>query len=315
MENTDKRRSGGRRSGGKSGLGEREKRRFLQLGACLVLFLAAFFAKGADRLQDVRAELSQTIQANGDFASVLAVLDRSVAIRQPAGETVMDLWLGVLLPQERETPTPRRDGPLYQTVWRDLSELSHPALLSSGLTKETGGQREDPMAASGAAPLPVETPEPDVVHMDYTGPALPDNTTMDRYALRLEETVMPLEVMQITSGFGWRDDPLGGGEKFHNGLDLVAAKGTPVRAFAAGTVDFIGESNAYGQYLQIRHENGVTSFYAHCSKLLVHKGDQVELGQKVAESGATGDVTGPHLHFELRKDGVRLNPAYYVTLS
>ena len=77
-------------------------------------------------------------------------------------------------------------------------------------------------------------------------------------------------------------------------------------------MDYIGESAIYGQYLQIIHENGVKSFYAHCSKLLVRKGQQVEAGQKVAESGATGNVTGPHLHFELKKDGVRVNPEYYI---
>ncbi len=315
MEKSTGRRSHVGRPGGKNELGEREKRRFLQLGACLLLFLAAFFAKGADRLNSVRADLAQTLQANGDFASVLAVLDRSVEPNRPAGETALDLWMGVFLPKEREDPPSRQDGPLYRAVRRDLSGESRPASLLASLAQESGEGREDPMAHSGAMPKPAETPEPDVVHMNYTGPALPDNTTMDRYALGLEETAMPLEVMRLTSGFGWRDDPLGGGNKFHNGLDLVAAKGTTVRAFAAGTVDFIGESDAYGQYLQIRHANGVTSFYAHCSKLLVHKGDKVELGQKVAESGATGNVTGPHLHFELRKDGVRLNPAYYVDLA
>jgi len=284
------------------------------LGACLVLFLAAFFAKGMDRLNTLRLELAQTIQTNGDFASVLAVLDRSVAPQGTVGETVSDLWMGVLLPQVRQAPDARSDGPLYTAARSGLRAGENTRFLL-GTVKEPAAERTDLLAASGAAPIPVETPEPDVVYMNYTGPALPDNTTMDRYALRLEETVMPLEVMQITSGFGWRDDPLGGGDKFHNGLDLVAAKGTTVRAFAAGTVDYIGESDAYGQYLQIRHENGVTSFYAHCSKLLVHKGDKVELGQKVAESGATGNVTGPHLHFELKKDGVRLNPAYYVELS
>ncbi len=315
MEKSTGRRGRVGRPGGKNELGEREKRRFIQLGACLLLFLAAFFAKGADRLCTIRTELAQTIQANGDFTSVLAVLDRSVEPNQPVGKTVMDLWMGVFLPKEREEPSPRRDGPLYQAVQRDLSGTSRPVSLLDSLAQEGDEGRDDPMAHSGAMPEPEETPEPDVVRMNYTGPALPDNTTMDRYALGLEETVMPLEAMLLTSGFGWRDDPLGGGDKFHNGLDLVAAKGTTVRAFAAGTVDFIGESDAYGLYLQIRHANGVTSFYAHCSKLLVHKGDKVELGQKVAESGATGNVTGPHLHFELKKDGVRLNPAYYVNLA
>ena len=77
-------------------------------------------------------------------------------------------------------------------------------------------------------------------------------------------------------------------------------------------VDYIGESDIYGQYLQIRHEGGLTSFYAHCSKLCVQQGQTVAAGEKVAESGATGNATGPHLHFELKLDGVLLNPTYYI---
>lgn len=299
-------------AGEKRRLGERERWRLVQLGVCLVLFLAALFGRGADGLRRVREELALTIQADGDFDSVLAVLDRSVVPQQSAGKTALELWMGILLPRQRQEPVSRQDGPLYQSALRDLSRRGGAGVLLGGGTADEEA-REDPMAMSGAAPAP--TPEPDVVAMGYTGPALPDNTTMDRYALKLEETVMPLEVMQVTSGFGWREDPVGEGDKFHSGLDLVAAKGTTVRAFAAGTVDYIGDSPILGLYLQLDHGNGVTSFYAHCSKLLVHKGDKVEAGQKVAESGATGDVTGPHLHFELKKDGVRLNPAYYVKLS
>ena len=116
----------------------------------------------------------------------------------------------------------------------------------------------------------------------------------------------------LSSGFGWRDHPIEKEERFHYGVDLAADTGTPVLAYASGTVDYIGESDIYGQYLQLRHDNGVTSFYAHCSKLCVQQGQQVTVGEKVAESGATGDVTGPHLHFELKKDGIRLNPLYYI---
>ena len=103
-----------------------------------------------------------------------------------------------------------------------------------------------------------------------------------------------------------------GGEKFHNGVDLAVNTGTAVGAFAGGVVDYIGDSPIYGQYLQISHGGGLTSFYAHCSKLCVQQGQTVAAGEKVAESGASGNATGPHLHFELKLNGTLLNPLYYI---
>ena len=95
-------------------------------------------------------------------------------------------------------------------------------------------------------------------------------------------------------------------------VDLAVNTGTPVLAFAAGTVDYIGDSPIYGLYLQLDHGNGLKTFYAHCSKLCVQQGQQIALGEKVAESGNTGNSTGPHLHFEMKLNGVLLNPLYYI---
>lgn len=317
MEKAGGRRAIQRRRGQKVALGEREKRRLVQLGACLLLFLAVFCAKGLDRLETLRDDLSRTLQANVDLEAVLMDLSGAVAGGQPVEKTLNRMWGGLLHPkEEKEAPAAWREGPLYLSARRELGRQTGgaPHLL------EGFGQEEalpDPMADSGAraAPEPgseqTEEAEPAVVYVDYSGPALPDNTTMDKYALGLSETVSPVE-SRITSGFGWRDHPIEGGEKFHRGVDLKAGEGTTVQAFAAGTVDYIGESDIYGLYLQLRHGNGVTSFYAHCSKLCVQQGQAVEAGEKVAESGATGEVTGPHLHFELQKDGVRLDPAHYI---
>ena len=134
---------------------------------------------------------------------------------------------------------------------------------------------------------------------------------MDRYALGLSETVDPVDGF-LSSPFGWREHPIDGGEKFHYGVDLAVDSGTAIAAFAAGTVEYIGESDVYGLYFQLDHGNGVKTFYAHCSELCVRQGETVAAGEKVAESGATGEVTGPHLHFEIKREGVRLNPVYYI---
>ncbi len=129
--------------------------------------------------------------------------------------------------------------------------------------------------------------------------------------LGVGETVAPV-MAPVSSGFGLREHPIEGGEKFHNGLDLAANYGTDIKAFAAGVVDYIGESPAYGLYLQIQHANGVTSFYAHCSRLCVQPGQQVAAGEKVAEVGDTGEVTGAHLHFEVKVNGKLVDPSDYI---
>ena len=118
---------------------------------------------------------------------------------------------------------------------------------------------------------------------------------------------------EITSGFDYRISPITGQREFHLALDIAAAKGTEIAAFADGVVRYIGESDDFGLYFMIDHANGVATFYAHCSKLLVRKGEFVTCGQTVALVGDTGNATGHHLHFTIEKDNIRLDPAYYVS--
>lgn len=98
----------------------------------------------------------------------------------------------------------------------------------------------------------------------------------------------------------------------HTGLDISAATGTPIKAAASGTVTFSGYKGSYGNMLVISHGNGVQTYYCHCSKLYVGTGTQVSQGQTVAAVGSTGNSTGPHLHLEVRINGVAYNPQNYV---
>jgi len=112
----------------------------------------------------------------------------------------------------------------------------------------------------------------------------------------------------ITSGFGNRINPLSGYKTFHCGLDIGAEIGTPVKAAADGRVIFSGWKDAYGKIIVIQHKNDYITVYAHNSELLVDENEVVKKGQKIALSGMTGATTGPHLHFEIRKGIVPLNP-------
>lgn len=111
----------------------------------------------------------------------------------------------------------------------------------------------------------------------------------------------------ITSRFGVRS------RDNHKGIDIGAPKGTPIKATASGTVLHSGNKNdGYGNYVILSHGNGVQTYYAHCSELLVSKGQSVEQGQVIAKVGSTGISTGNHLHFEVRINGVAQNPQNYV---
>lgn len=118
----------------------------------------------------------------------------------------------------------------------------------------------------------------------------------------------PCTIRKITSGFGYRQHPLGGGRLFHKGIDIAVSRGTPVYAAAGGIIAFTGRSGAYGNLVKIDHEKGYQSRYGHLKKYVVKKGDLIGKGQLIAYSGNTGRSSGPHLHFEIRKGGIPINP-------
>lgn len=98
----------------------------------------------------------------------------------------------------------------------------------------------------------------------------------------------------------------------HTGLDISASTGTPVRAAANGTVTWSGYKGSYGNMVVITHSNGVQTYYGHCSKLYVSAGQNVSQGETIAAVGSTGNSTGPHLHLEIRVNGVAYNPQNYL---
>ena len=111
---------------------------------------------------------------------------------------------------------------------------------------------------------------------------------------------------RFSSGYGSRWG------RMHRGIDIAAKTGTPINAADGGKVTFAGRQSGYGYMVEIDHENGYKTRYAHCSKLFVSKGDRVYKGEHIANVGNTGRSTGSHLHFEVLKNGVHVNPSKYV---
>jgi murein DD-endopeptidase MepM/ murein hydrolase activator NlpD len=122
--------------------------------------------------------------------------------------------------------------------------------------------------------------------------------------------ILPVEGQHI-SGFGTRVHPIDHTERLHSGMDIAAPIGTPIQAAAAGQVVFSGTQAGYGNVVLIQHAEGYASLYAHNTANLVSVGMIVSPGQPIATVGSTGQSTGPHLHFEVRKDGKQLDPAQF----
>jgi murein DD-endopeptidase MepM/ murein hydrolase activator NlpD len=133
-----------------------------------------------------------------------------------------------------------------------------------------------------------------------------------RRAVRQFPFANPSPGSDITSSFGTRRDPLLGTAAFHSGMDFRASIGDPVKATAAGKVISAGRNGGYGNMVEISHGNGLTTRYAHMSRLLVSEGDEVEPGAIIGLAGSTGRSTGPHLHYEVRKENTAVDPAAFV---
>lgn len=113
----------------------------------------------------------------------------------------------------------------------------------------------------------------------------------------------------VTSRFGSRESIR---DHSHKGLDIAAKTGTPIKAAADGKIKYADTMSGYGNLIIIDHGNGITTYYGHCSKLYKKEGQKVKAGDVIAAVGNTGNSTGSHLHFEIRKNGVYINPAKYL---
>ncbi len=123
----------------------------------------------------------------------------------------------------------------------------------------------------------------------------------------------PVENGRYTSYFGYRINPITGKFSFHTGLDIAAAEGTSVKAAYSGRVTKVGEDSRAGKYIILTHDDNFATFYCHCSEILAEEGCSVKQGDTIAEVGTTGWSTGPHLHFEVRKNGMRYNPLFILS--
>ncbi len=202
-----------------------------------------------------------------------------------------------MLDQELSTIMSKDKGMgLKEMLLRQFSPDTLGSDATRGLPGEEGERRMLPVKKPGAAAI-----REFEAHMDAPKGAAPEASKMDT---NFKSPVRG----RISSPYGMRTDPYTGESAFHKGTDIAAPEGTPIYPTMDGKVIFSGKRGGYGNVVEIKHENGYISRYAHNRKNLVNTGDLVSVREKIAEVGSSGRSTGPHLHLEFRVEGMAVNP-------
>lgn len=205
------------------------------------------------------------------------------------------------------------DGPLADTVFAELSlalsraggvgvgkALLDPLMAATGQVSSAYAGAANDLSTSLAS-LPTSMAHAAAVS---SASQVASGSAMATMA-KAEPVLMPGD---LSSSYGWRPDPLNGGMKFHKGVDLAMPVGQDVPSARRGEVVSTGELSGYGLTVVVKHDDRTSTRYAHLSRILVEPGQQVQAGQVIASSGATGRVTGPHLHFEVLREGQAIDP-------
>ena len=270
----------------------------------VALFLAVFAGKKIfpQQMIAVGEEVIQVLSRSTDFESVFSDLGHSMMQAGGALDGLETFCIEVFGAKSAIT----EEACAQNTVMPTLPEI-HAGLLTEEMGLCLLSETEEPTANE-----PIERPVGTILSVGKVPEnGLPDGYTVDELSFGALDVMAPVQGY-LNSGYGYRDHPVNGKYTFHSGTDISANAGDPIRAFADGVVEFVGEDDSYGLYLQLDHGDGIKSFYAHCQSVCTEKGQCVVMGETIAKVGATGRATGPHLHFELKCGEVRVDPAYYI---
>ena len=309
--------------------------RWGRLLICAAIFLAMVVTKVnmPERFSELRSIVSGQINQSVDYREVFSAVGRAVSGEATVRQSLSDVYAEVF------HPTQNQQGQVVETAitipFTDFSQQeSANSLLAFPPNQANDGTTMLPQAAKGTqqsvsagsetevaeSTLPIKAQEEERAESGQNGldavkhaENLPEGVCMEQQVLGVSYTT-PVSGW-LSSSFGFREHPIEGEEKFHRGVDIAAAEGSAIVAFADGTVKATGESSSLGKYLMVSHGNDLTTIYAHCSKVNVCGGAKIKKGEKIAEVGHTGMATGSHLHFAIQQGETYLNPIYYVKLE
>ncbi|MGV8955895.1 MAG: M23 family metallopeptidase [Cypionkella sp.] len=271
--------------------------------------------------QEVLTEQHQLVQVLVDKADELGI-DTAALPPPPAGDEQADampatpsgnpdidataLALNKMIGETQTAMTAIADAATLRTrdIVSELSGIGINVALPDGDLEGVGG----PL-------LPPQAGEPDQPMVEDANAVM---TALVRYKAARDSidnapVHMPLTgQFRQSSGFGNRTDPFSGGRAFHAGLDFAAPNGSIVTAAADGEVTFVGTKSGYGNVVEITHASGLVTRYGHLSGFLAEVGQKVRTGTPIAKVGSTGRSTGPHLHFEVRRNDAAIDPANFL---
>lgn len=291
-------------------LAAKDLRRLLQLVVCGGIFVVLVAAKLLlpARMTAFNEKLSAAMEQNMDVQAVFSAVGR--AFSGEVGGGVEEVYQAVFHPQEEAGRTGTVAHNEVQT--EDIKTTTPtPKLLDRTALETLQSYRRAPEAGNPSSEPEEAQTASNLAYVLYSQENLPEGVSMEQAILGFDYCAPVAGT--LSSDFGYREHPTEGEERFHYGVDLAADVGTEIRCFADGTVTAVGDSSSYGRYCVVAHQGGYSTLYAHCSRVTVSSGAAISRGNKIAEVGETGMATGPHLHFELQREGTYLNPIYYVS--
>jgi murein DD-endopeptidase MepM/ murein hydrolase activator NlpD len=216
----------------------------------------------------------------------------------------------------------RKLGSMQAQVLR-LNALGSRLTRMAGLDSREFNFAQDPGIGGPEKRLSVASAAPDVLgSLDKLGGEIDrqrerlmalESLLLDRkLSAQITPSGWPVDGGWVSSSFGMRADPFTGHQSYHEGVDIASRIGSPVLAMGDGVVSHAGEKAGYGLMVELTHESGLITRYAHTKTILVKEGDKVVKGSPIAQVGSSGRSTGPHLHFEVVKNGVAVNPGRYL---
>ena len=285
---------------------KRKDTRLLKLLICTVIFFVAVLLKISEVpgisemvLAQINRESAQEVfQKMG-----VGVIELQNTVTEAFGSMIQEV-MGSTVETKQESTVEVID---QQPDLPQIEPYEQPVATTASTTVNTALE-EEPIEFT----LPAEDTDDTTDPSGFTIPP-PDIVSEEAVSIAFAYTTPVFGY--VTSPFGYRDHPLDGETKFHYGIDIGAAEGTKILAFADGTVESVLQGEINGNYLKIAHADEIVSMYAHCQKIIVKAGQQVKKGEVIGYVGQTGQVSGPHLHFQLYKDGSIIDPTGYLEVS
>ena len=274
---------------------------------CLIVFVCA--KTNGDAKESLRSDFTTLMQwnlAREDVQEVVALVREYFVSSGEATPVFGGMTYNVDEPSAKDTAAQQTTQAPQQT-----ETTTQPQRQKKKQKKAEEKQKKETTTAPASTKKAKEKNADGAGGEDVTVLSAAENTTFSPTAVTVP-MVRPVRGGRYSSKFGYRNNPITHRYSFHTGLDIAVPEGTKIHAAFHGKVRAVGEDERAGNYIILRHDDGMETFYCHCSRIDAAEGDRVDAGDVIARVGSTGWSTGPHVHFEVRKNGERLDPLQFL---